>query len=190
MAQFITILITIALGALAVYLVRRTIRSQFLNSRLPPRFLPLIESSLRWLVVTVTLIVLMRMMGVTASTVIASISAFSLVAAVAFFAYWSVLSNGFCSLLLLLFQPFRVGDRIEVREHANNIVAIGIVKGINLLYISLSHTDSEGIETLFRIPANLLFQRTIRVWQGDNTKSLGLAYAEDNLKVQTKEAID
>ncbi len=101
-----------------------------------------------------------------------------LVAAVAFFAYWSVLSNGLCSLLLYLFQPFRIGDWIEMRENENNIVAAGKVTGINLIYVTLAYEDADGVDNEFQIPTNLMFQRTIRVIRGEETKSLGQHYAE------------
>ena len=145
---------------------------------IPAAYRPMIASVGRWAIGLVTAVVIMRILGFTPGQVLASLSAFALVAAVAFFAYWSVLSNGLCSLLLYLFQPFRVGDWIEMRENENNIVAAGKVTGINLIYVTLTFTDDDGFENEFQIPTNLMFQRTIRVMQGEDTKSLGQHYAE------------
>lgn len=184
--QLLYLVLIAAIGGLVLYAIRRCIRSTFLTSKIPPRYIPVIDSATRWTVVIAMLVIAMRALGLTASTVLASLSAFAVVAAVAFFAYWSVLSNGLCSILLLLFQPFRVGDRIEVRENEINIVAEGVVTGMNLIYVTLKNTSPEGTESQFQIPANLLFQRTIRVWLGDDTKSLGQAYAEDNLDIEPK----
>ena len=144
----------------------------------PAAYRPMAVSAGRWGIGLVVAIVVMRIFGFSPGQVLASLSAFALVAAVAFFAYWSVLSNGLCSLLLYLFQPFRVGDWIEMRENENNIVAAGKVTGINLIYVTLAYTDANGVDNEFQIPTNLMFQRTIRVVQGEDTKSLGQHYAE------------
>ena len=143
---------------------------------------PMLISAVRWLVILLAAIAVMRVLGFSAGQVLASLSAFALVAAVAFFAYWSVLSNALCSLLLYLFQPFRVGDWIEMRENENNIVAAGKVAGIDLIYVTLVYDDEQGVEVEFHIPTNLLFQRTIRVVKGEDTKSLGQHYAEHHGK--------
>ena len=45
---------------------------------------------------------------------------FAAVGAVAFFAAWSVLSNLFCALLIMVAQPFRLGDDVEVLDTAEN----------------------------------------------------------------------
>jgi len=146
--------------------------------RIPEDYRPVIVSTIRWLIGLVAVVVLMRIFGFSAGHVLASLSAFALVAAVAFFAYWSVLSNGLCSLLLYLFQPFRIGDWIEMRENENNIVAAGKVVGINLIYVTLVFADDKGVENQFQIPTNLMFQRTIRVLRGENTRRLGRRAAE------------
>jgi len=168
----------LAIASICWYVFPRLISSRSIGSLISDDYHPMVVSAGRWLIVLVAVIVVMRVFGFSAGEVLASLSAFALVAAVAFFAYWSVLSNGLCSLLLYLFQPFRIGDWIEMRENENNIVAAGKVTGINLIYVSLSYSDAEGVDNEYQIPTNLMFQRTIRVVRGEDTKSLGRHYVE------------
>lgn len=178
MSELIQVAAVLAVATLCWFGINRLLSTASVGSVIPPAYRPMVTSLGRWSIGLVAVIVIMRIFGFTPGQVLASLSAFALVAAVAFFAYWSVLSNGLCSLLLYLFQPFRVGDWIEMRENENNIVAAGKVTGINLIYVTLTFTDADGVENEFQIPTNLMFQRTIRVVQGEDTKSLGQHYAE------------
>ncbi len=178
MYWFLQVAATLAIASICWYFFPRLVSSTRLGASVSDAYQPVIVSLGQWLIVIVAVVVLMRVFGFSAGQVLASLSAFALVAAVAFFAYWSVLSNGLCSLLLYLFQPFRIGDWIEMRENENNIVATGKVTGINLIYVTLAYDDADGVENEFRIPTNLMFQRTIRVIRGEDTKSLGQHYAE------------
>ncbi len=178
MYWLLLVVATLAIASICWYFFPRLVSSSWLGARISDDYQPVVVSVGQWLIVLVAVVVLMRVFGFSAGQVLASLSAFALVAAVAFFAYWSVLSNGLCSLLLYLFQPFRIGDWIEMRENENNIVAAGKVTGINLIYVSLAYEDDDGVTNEFQIPTNLMFQRTIRVVRGEETKSLGQHYAE------------
>lgn len=178
MYQVLQVVATLAIASVSWYVLTNLMSSSALGKWIPDAYHPMAVSVGRWLVAMIAVIVIMRVFGFSAGEVLASLSAFALVAAVAFFAYWSVLSNGLCSLLLYLFQPFRIGDWIEMRENENNIVAAGKVTGISLIYVSLASEDAAGVENEFQIPTNLMFQRTIRVVRGEDTKSLGEHYAE------------
>ena len=71
-------------------------------------------------------------LGVSASVLWTALTGFTAVAAVAFFAAWSVLSNIFCSVLILTTRPFRVHDHIEVLENGDKPGLRGRVIDINL----------------------------------------------------------
>lgn len=89
------------------FIISNLISTSALGQWIPDAYHTTAVSVSHWLV---SIIVIMRVFAFSAGEVLASLSAFALVAAVVFFAYWSVLSNGPCSLLLYLFQPFRIGD--------------------------------------------------------------------------------
>ena len=66
-----------------------------------------------------------------------ALTGFTAVAAVAFFAIWSVLSNMFCAVLIFSLGPFRLGDVVEVVESADKPGVKGRVVAINLFYTTL-----------------------------------------------------
>lgn len=83
------------------------------------------------------------------------IGAVAALIAVGFVAVWSVLSNISCTILILFFRPFEIGDEIEFTDPAG---LKGKVVNLNFAYTTLS--DDEG--RLLQIPNNLFFQRIVK----------------------------
>ncbi|MEL1265761.1 mechanosensitive ion channel family protein [Pseudoxanthomonas putridarboris] len=104
-------------------------------------------------------------LGVSSSVLWTALTGFTAVAAVAFFAAWSVLSNIFCSVLILTTRPFRVHDHIEVLESGDKPGLRGRVIDINLLYTTLLEEDAARGDTVLQIPNSQFFQRTTRRWR-------------------------
>jgi small-conductance mechanosensitive channel len=75
--------------------------------------------------------------------------------AVGFVAVWSVLSNLSCTVLILFFRPFEVGDEIEFTDPAG---LTGKVVNLNFAYTTLRGDDGR----LVQIPNNLFFQRIVK----------------------------
>ena len=106
-------------------------------------------------------------MGVSATVLWTAFTGFATVGAVAFFAAWSVLSNLFCALLIVIVGPFRLGDYIEVLDTAEKPGAKGRVIDINMLYTTLQDAHApDGSPNLLQIPNSLIFQRVVRRWKG------------------------
>src|SRR5690606_4027697 len=82
------------------------------------------------------------------------------VAAVAFFAAWSVLSNIFCSLLIFIMRPFRLLDHIELLESGDKPGLRGRVIDVNLVYTTLEEIDEEGRPPALQVPNHVSFRRT------------------------------
>ena len=61
----------------------------------------------------VIFLLILQQIGVSMNSVWAVLSAVVAMIAIGFVAVWSVLSNLLCTVMLLIFQPFRVGDEIE-----------------------------------------------------------------------------
>lgn len=95
-----------------------------------------------------------------------ALTGFAAVAAVAFFAAWSVLSNLFCALLIFTASPFRIGDQLEVVESADKPGVKGRVVDINLLYTTLEDVSEGSQGCLLQIPNSLFFQKVVRRWRG------------------------
>ena len=92
-----------------------------------------------WVIIVTAGMLVLERLGVSGQVLWTAITGFAAVAAVAFFAAWSVLSNIFCAFLIFSTQPFRVGDELG---------------------------RADGRPTLIQVPNSAFFQKTIRRWQG------------------------
>jgi small-conductance mechanosensitive channel len=160
-------ILLIALGAwLAMRIVRRFIRKVTAAYGLPGK---MASTSLRVVGLVVyggALLWVLERMGVSGAVLWTAFTGFATVAAVAFFAAWSVLSNLFCTLLIYTTRAFRIGDQIELLESGDKPGIKGRVVDINLVYTTLHESgDAEGGTTL-QLPNSLFFQRTLRRWYG------------------------
>lgn len=147
-------------------LVARGLTRLATRYHLPGELLLPLRGTLRWLIMGSALMLALEHLGVSAAVLWAAFSGFVAVAAVAFFAVWSVLSNLFCAVLIFTVGPFRLGDRVEVLEAADKPGAKGRVVAINLLYTTLEEEAEGGSAALVQIPNSLFFQKVVRRWRG------------------------
>lgn len=108
-------------------------------------------------------LLILERLGVSGTVLWTAFTGFAAVGAVAFFAAWSVLSNIFCTALILTTRPFRLHDHIEILENGEKPGLQGRVIDINLIYTTLQEaSEGEPATTVLQIPNNLFFQRTVR----------------------------
>lgn len=132
---------------------------------LPPELLLSLRGGIRWFIMGSALIMVLERFGVSATVLWTAFSGFVAVAAVAFFAIWSVLSNLLCAVLIFSVGPFRIGDQVEVVDSADKPGLRGRVIAINLLYTTLEETHPEnGERNLVQIPNSMFFQKAVRRW--------------------------
>ena len=108
------------------------------------------------------LLLILQLLGVSGTVLWTAFTGFAAVGAVAFFAAWSVLSNIFCTLLIVTTRPFRLHDRVELLENGEKPGLKGEVIDINMVFTTLREDGDSG--TTLRVPNNLFFQRSIRRW--------------------------
>ncbi|SDI25481.1 mechanosensitive ion channel domain-containing protein [Pseudomonas panipatensis] len=136
---------------------------------IPHELLLPLRGGLRWLIMGSALMMVLERLGVSAEVLWTALTGFVAVAAVAFFAIWSVLSNLFCAVLIFTVGPFRLGDLVEVIDSADKPGVKGRVIAINLLYTTLEDQVEEGQPAaLLQVPNSLFFQKAIRRWRGPN----------------------
>lgn len=111
------------------------------------------------------LVLVLDRFGVSGMVLWTAFTGFATVAAVAFFAAWSVLSNIFCSLLIYTIRPFRLEDRVEILESGDKPGLGGRVVDINLIYTTLAEDHGEKGSSLLQVPNSLFFQRSVRRWK-------------------------
>lgn len=126
------------------------------------------------LITTAALLLVLEQFGVSATLLWTAFTGFVAVAAIAFFAAWSVLSNVFCMLLIVTTRPFRLHDEIEVLESGDKPGLRGQVVDLNLIYTTLRETSSDGkTGAVLQVPNSLFFQRVVRRWGARPTRFEG-----------------
>lgn len=167
-------IVLILLGAWLLNMVlRRLIRGLGERHNLPPELLIGGRRVSGFVIWSGALLLVLDRFGVSGTVLWTAFTGFAAVAAVAFFAAWSVLSNIFCTLLIFTTRPFRLYDRVELLENGETVGLKGQVVDINLIYTTLQEQSAESgsteVQTVLRVPNSLFFQRTIRCWRGPSS---------------------
>lgn len=167
--------VVVALQVLAILLaawalrwvVRRLIARLAARYELPPMVVMGARRVATFLIGMAALLMVLERFGVSAGVLWGAFTGFAAVAAVAFFAAWSVLTNIFCSFLILVTRPFRLFDHIEVLDNGEKPGLGGQVIDINLVYVTLLERHADGFESQLRVPNSQFFQRAVRRWSGE-----------------------
>ena len=158
----------VALVLLAAWLLaklsRRLLRRLDGHYSLPLELNMMVRRLLSFVIYSAALLIILQQLGVSSTVLWTAFTGFATVAAVAFFAAWSVLSNIFCTLLIAMTKPFRLNDHIELLENGEKPGLKGRVIDINLIYTTLQEVNEQQSDTRLQIPNSLFFQRTLRRW--------------------------
>ncbi len=166
--DLITLGLQTALIVIAALVLRAAIH-RFINRLGQDKHLPLemVVGSRRLvsaLVFGAALLLVLDRMGVSGTVLWTAFTGFAAVAAVAFFAAWSVLSNIFCAVLIYTTRPFGLHDQVELLENGDKPGLGGEVMDINLIYTTLKEKVAEDQDPSYlRVPNSLFFQRTVRL---------------------------
>jgi len=133
--------------------------------QLPVELLMPLRGLVRWLILGSAFMLVLERLGVSAEVLWGALTGFVAVAAIAFFAIWSVLSNLFCALLIFALGPFRIGECVEVIDSADKPGVRGRVLAINLFYTTLEDLSGDAPGTWVQIPNSLFFQKAVRRWR-------------------------
>ena len=159
------LLILLLAAVLQHLLTRATHRLGARYPQLPAQLLLPLRGALRWLIIGSALMLVLERLGVSAQVLWTALTGFVAVAAIAFFAIWSVLSNMFCALLIVTLSPFRIGDSVEIIDSADKPGVKGRLQSINLFYTTLEDLSEEGAGTWVQVPNSLFFQKAVRRWR-------------------------
>ncbi|HHJ4328505.1 TPA: mechanosensitive ion channel domain-containing protein [Klebsiella pneumoniae] len=160
------VLLILVLAWLAQRIVTRAVsRLGERYSMLPQEILLPLRGLFRWLIMGSALVLVLGRLGVSAEVLWTALTGFAAVAAVAFFAIWSVLSNMFCALMIFTLGPFRLGDTVEIVETTDKPGPKGRVVSINLFYTTLQDVTEGNRDALLQVPNSLFFQKTVRRWR-------------------------
>ena len=174
----LSISIVLLIGLILYIFIRRSLDALHNKGYLSESIRGGMQVFVRWAIMILVILIALQQVGVQITSVWAALSAFVVLIGVGLFAVWSVLSNALCSILLLVFRPFSIGDKIELIETSGGNGIYGKVVNLNMLYTFIleekmeEDTNDEKPNTVVQIPNNIFFQKVIRRWQGRRTLSL------------------
>lgn len=148
------VLLILAAASALQFLLRRILhlvahRTSFTESEVQP-----VERVGRWLIHLAALGFILQALGMNVSGLWGVLSTILAMVAIGFVAVWSVLSNTLCTLIILIFRPFAVGDELEFPGEPVK----GRVVDLNFIYTSLETDDG----AVMQVPNNLFFQKVLR----------------------------
>ncbi len=161
------IAILLLLGKLAHILLKKGVKKLEQKKALSQPLVTLSYILGRWSILILLSLLILAQLGFSISNIWTMISAILAMIAVGFIALWSVLSNMLCTLLLLIFQPFQIGDEIEIMEPTSTTGLKGRVVNLNMIYTILEQDLG-----LIHIPNHMFFQKSIRTFKGTVTVDL------------------
>jgi len=155
----------VLVGAFIVrFLLRRGLNLIATKTRLTRSDVAPLHKVIGWLVLTISVILILTAVGVPLTGVWALLSTVLAMVAIGFVAVWSVLSNISCTMMILIFRPFSVGDDVEFAGEEVK----GRVVDLNFLFTTLETSDGAVVQ----IPNNLFFQKVLKRRKGKGSVSL------------------
>lgn len=157
------VLLIVAVAWILHRLLRALIGRLAARSLVAPELVRGLKRTASMLITATALLLALEQLGVPATALWTAFTGFVAVAAIAFFAAWSVLSNIFCMLLIVITRPFRLYDEIELLEDGEKRGLRGQVVDLNLVYTTLRETVPDGATaSVLQVPNSLFFQRVVR----------------------------
>lgn len=164
--------LAVAVAAIVVLVLgRRLLLSVQRAQNLPQAMMLPLRRAAQWTVIVLALVLALQFAGFSVTAIWTGLSAILALIAIGFIAVWSVLSNVACSLMLMIFKPFRIGDHVEIYEKPEGPNIGGRVTNVTLMYVVLKE-DSGASAATVQIPNNLFFQKTIRRRESANSVAI------------------
>jgi len=122
---------------------------------LPQRRLGIARGATRWGIMGGLMLVVLLGFGIDLKGLWSTVAAALSLVAIGFVAMWSILSHMLAAILIIIFRPFELGDRVEI---VGDDSVVGEVSGLNAVYTTLSSEDGGTL----LVPNNLFFQKTLK----------------------------
>lgn len=155
LAAAVPTVVLILIGALALnFVLCRALKVLGRRTRFSEQEMVPVYRVIRWVIFVAALVLILGAFGFNVGGLWGVFSTIFAMIAIGFVAVWSVLSNILCTLIIMIFRPFSVGDEIEFAGEPVK----GRVKDLNFIYTTLDGGDG----SVMQIPNNLFFQKVIR----------------------------
>mgnify|MGYP005838884181 CR=1 FL=1 len=172
--QSSAILLIFVAGFMAFLVLRQGLERLVRRGVISQPFFHVSKNIIRWLLIITVMAASFQQLGVKVTNIVTTLLTVAGMIAIGFIAVWSVLSNILCSMLLVMFRNFDMGDDVELMEPVGGSGLKGKVVGFNIMFTTLAE-DGDNVEAgmLTQIPNNLFFQKTLRRKRGEQIESLG-----------------
>jgi len=148
----------VALAAAAIVTTALLARPRPARVRVPVvarRRLGLPKGVVRWLLIALLGLVALLALGFDLEGLWSTLAGTLSLVAIGFVAMWSILSHMLASILIVIFRPFEVGDRVAV---VGDDPVVGDVVDLNPVYTTLRTEDGGTLQ----VPNNLFFQKAVK----------------------------
>ncbi|PLX50831.1 MAG: mechanosensitive ion channel family protein [Desulfobulbaceae bacterium] len=168
------ILLIFAAGFLAFLVLRRGLERLGRRGVISQPFFHVSKNIMRWLLIITVVAATFQQLGVKVTNIVTTLLTVAGMIAIGFIAVWSVLSNILCSMMLVMFRNFDMGDEVELIEPVGGTGLKGTVVGFNIMFTTLAENgDTAEAGMLTQVPNNLFFQKSLRRKKGTGSETLG-----------------
>ena len=149
----------ILVGTLVViFILNRALKLMARHLNLPILSTRLVRMVIRYFVLIVGALLILEQFGFHINAILAVLGTVMGLVAIGFVATWSILSNFLCTLVLIIFKPFAIGDQVEIPGDS----VAGKVVDVTLIFTILRTPSGEYVQ----IPNNMFFQKIFKRRQG------------------------
>lgn len=156
-------LIVIVCAAVLYITISRVLRAAEGRGTLSAPVPTVLRVATRWILIGTVILIVLQQFDILENIWAALLAIFSMVA-IGFFAVWSVLSNVLCTLLILIYRPYQIGDKVEFPSDA----LAGRIIDLNFLFTTLKDENDAYIN----VPNNTFFQKPFRRIPGNKLLDL------------------
>ena len=168
------ILLIFLVGILCYFALKKGLKSLLFQEYITQAVFVVSKSILKWVLVISIGAIALQHLGIKVTNIMAGLLTIAGMVAIGFIAVWSILSNILCSVLLMAFRTFDIGDEIEIIEPIGGVGLKGKVVGFNVMFTSLAENSEESkSKILTQVPNNIFFQKSLRRKIGKKPEGLG-----------------
>jgi small-conductance mechanosensitive channel len=185
------ILLIALVGFLCFQVIRKSLERMLDGRLINQSFFLVAKNSIRWLLIIVVIAACLQQLDIKITNILTALLTIAGMIAIGFIAVWSVLSNILCSMMLIMFRNFDMGDEVEIIEPVGNEPGLkGRVVGFNVMFTTLAECSEGGdYGMLTQVPNNIFFQKALRRKQGQKTETLGQYLLSKPLKIAASKEV-
>ncbi len=151
---FVPAIIVVALAFLLMKIVKKGIKNLSSKKNLPKATSNMLDLLARWVIVIGAILIIASIVGIELTALWAGVAALVTMAAIGFFAGWSLISSILAAIIIMIWQPYKVGNKIEILPDGIQ----GKVIFINMMFSILEDDDNNK----FSIPNSQMLQKIIK----------------------------